>query len=53
VVTADLVDQIAKTVSREITERVVRDLAPGIISQVAERLVREELARITSARHEG
>jgi hypothetical protein len=52
VVTADLVEQIARIVNREISERVVRDLAPGIITQVAERLVREELARITSSQRD-
>jgi len=52
VVTVDLVQQIARIVNREISERVVRDLAPDIITEIAERLVREELARITSSQRE-
>ena len=35
--------------TEEIAERVVRELAPAIVSDAAERLVREETARLTSA----
>ena len=41
-----IVDEIAHRIAEQVTERVVRDLAPGIVSSIAERMVREEIERL-------
>jgi CheY-like chemotaxis protein len=46
IVTDDLIDEVARRVADQVSERVARDLAPGIVTRVAERLVREELAKL-------
>jgi CheY-like chemotaxis protein len=48
VVTDDLVDAVARRVTERLSDRIIRDLAPDIVSRVAERLVREEVDRLKS-----
>jgi Mor family transcriptional regulator len=42
----DVVEEIAARVAEQITERVVRSLAPDIVARVSERIVREEIERL-------
>jgi len=42
----DVVEAIAQRVAEQVTERVVRTLAPDIVSRVSERIVREEIERL-------
>ncbi len=44
----DLVDAVARRVTERIGEHVIRELAPDIVSRIAERLVREEIERLKS-----
>jgi CheY-like chemotaxis protein len=43
---SDLVDQVTRRVLEQMSDRSVRDTVAGIVTQVAERLVREEIERI-------
>jgi CheY-like chemotaxis protein len=43
---SDIVDQVARRVLEQMSDRSVRETVAGIVTQVAERLVREEIERI-------
>jgi CheY-like chemotaxis protein len=47
-VTDDLVDAVARRVTERVSEQIIRELAPDIVSGIAERLVREEIERLRS-----
>jgi DNA-binding response OmpR family regulator len=46
-VPADMVADLAARIGRETAERVVREITPDIVARVAERVLREEIARRT------
>jgi hypothetical protein len=47
-VTDDLVDQVSRRVLEQLSDRVVRETVSGIVTAIAERLVREEIDRLKS-----
>jgi CheY-like chemotaxis protein len=49
IATDDLVEQVTRRVLERLSNQVVRDTVADIVSQVAERLVREEIERIKSS----
>ena len=49
VITDDLVDRVARRVLEQLSDQVVRETVASIASDVAERLVREEIERIKAA----
>ena len=49
IITDDLVDRVARRVLEQLSDRVVRETVSTIASDVAERLVREEIERIKAA----
>jgi hypothetical protein len=52
-VTDELVEQITRRVIERLAPATARDLVADVVSEVAERLVREEIARIRETKHEG
>jgi CheY-like chemotaxis protein len=48
-VTDDLINEVMRRVVEDLSNRVVRETGPDIVSEIAERLVREEIDRIKSA----
>ena len=49
VITDELVDRVARRVLEQLSDRVVRETVASMASEVAERLVREEIERIKAA----
>ncbi len=49
IVTDELVDQVARRVLDQLSDRVVRETVTALVSTIAERLVREEIERLKSA----
>ena len=49
-VTDALVNEVMRRVVEQLSSRIARETGPGIVSEIAERLVREEIARTKSAR---
>lgn len=48
-ITAELVEQVSRSVLEQLTDRVVRETVRDVVTEVAERLVREEIERIKSS----
>jgi CheY-like chemotaxis protein len=48
-ITDDVVDAVTKRVLEQMSDRVVRETVSGIVSAIAERLVREEIERIKAS----
>src|SRR5262249_44189669 len=42
----ELVEQVARKVNADLSERAIREIAPAIVAEVAARIVREEIERI-------
>lgn len=49
VITDEVIDAVTRRVLDQMSDRVVRETVSGIVADVAERLVREEIAKIKSA----
>jgi hypothetical protein len=49
VITDDLIDRVARRVIEQLSDRVVRETVASIVSDAAERLVREEIQRIKAS----
>jgi len=52
-VTDELVEQITRRVIERLAPATARDLVADVVSEVAERLVREEIARIRETKAQG
>jgi CheY-like chemotaxis protein len=48
-ITADVVDEVARRVLDRLSDRVIRETVTGIVSDIAERLIREEIDRIKAS----